>query len=206
MTNILLVDNYDSFTFNLQNQINSIKAVNLTVKRNDEDFLTELKKSQYDGVIIGPGPGRPENEEYFGHNKKIILEYGTCGLPILGVCLGFQGIIHCFGGKLKIAELPMHGKISKLLIFKKSKILTELDNCDIMRYHSIIADLDKSFPAELIQTAFAEDTNSNPINGKELMAIEHKKYPIFGIQFHPESFASHNGNKLIENFIKICQK
>ena len=206
MINILLVDNYDSFTFNLQNQLNSIDSVNLIVKRNNQDFLTDLEKGNYDGVIIGPGPGTAEDEKYFGHNKKIILKYGTKGLPIFGVCLGFQGIIHCFGGKLKVSELPMHGKVSKLTISHKSKILEGLNDCDIMRYHSIIADLEQDFPNELIQTAFAQDNTSNKANGKELMAIQHSRYPIYGVQFHPESFATHNGDKLIKNFIELCKK
>ncbi|KPA17905.1 anthranilate synthase subunit II [Candidatus Magnetomorum sp. HK-1] len=204
---ILLIDNYDSFTFNLQHIIAVNSDVVLTVRRNDYNFLREIEKAKYSGVVIGPGPGSPEDEEYFGLNKKVILEYGTKGLPILGICLGFQGIYSCFGGALKVAKLPIHGKISRLQIIDNGTILCNVPNhIDIMRYHSIMADLDKQKPSCLMLNAYTFQSPSQDINGKELMAIEHRDYPIYGLQFHPESFATEYGKLMTDNFINRCRK
>ncbi len=202
---ILLIDNYDSFTFNLEHLIEETEQVKLTVKRNDEDFLSDLKKDLYDGVVIGPGPGSPEDKNYFGHNNTVILEYGTKGLPILGVCLGFQGIYQAFGGSLKVATLPMHGKTSLLDIKEEGTILKNISNqIKVMRYHSIITDLGEPIPDCFLLNAYTSSPQESiDVNGKELMSIEHKQYPIFGVQFHPESFATEFGKKMIENFLDV---
>lgn len=204
---ILLIDNYDSFTFNLQHLIAMNSDVVLSVKRNDEDFIKDIENGVYAGVVIGPGPGSPEDENYFGFNKKVILDFGTQGLPILGICLGFQGIYNCFGGSLKVAKLPMHGKVSNLQIASDGLILKNIPNgTKIMRYHSILADLDKEIPESLNLIAYTSPNESQKLNGNELMAIEHREHPIYGLQFHPESFATEYGDQVIVNFINKCQE
>lgn len=206
--NLLLVDNYDSFTYNLQHMLLMFPGVELKVKRNDDDLIAAMQQDQYDGVIIGPGPGSPEDDSYFGFNKQIILEYGTSGLPVLGVCLGFQGIYHSFGGSLKISALPMHGKTSLLSVTDKSSTLLQgiADHAEVMRYHSIVADLSKPIPDCLNLVAYAAESDTqSESDTPELMAIEHKVHPIYGVQFHPESFATECGIKIIENFVRICR-
>jgi anthranilate synthase component 2 len=205
-TRILLIDNYDSFTYNLQHLIQIHTDVELTVRRNDEDYLREIQHGEYAGVVIGPGPGSPEEAHYFGHNKQVILDYGTQGLPVLGICLGFQGIYQCFGGTLKVADLPMHGKVSRLQIIDPGCLLQGVSpQAKVMRYHSIIADLTASIPDCFRLTAFTELSQSQSLNGSELMAIEHRDYPIYGLQYHPESFATEHGDLMIKNFIDECQ-
>lgn len=202
---LLLIDNFDSFTYNLQHLLAVIPDVTLTVKRNNEDFIRALETGDYTGVVIGPGPGSPEDDNYFGFNKRVILEFGTQGLPILGVCLGFQGIYHCFGGQLKVARLPMHGKISELQIENHGLILQGIPNgIRVMRYHSIMADLTQAVPDCLELLAYTCASVSQELNGQELMALEHKEYPIYGVQFHPESFATEYGEHIVGNFVKCC--
>lgn len=204
---ILLIDNYDSFTYNLQHLLAVEPRIRLTVKRNDENFIQQLEANDYAGVVIGPGPGSPEDDNYFGFNKQVILDFGIKGLPILGVCLGFQGIYHCFGGKLKVAPLPMHGKVSELQVQKSGALLQGIPSgANVMRYHSIIADLEKIVPDCLELLAFTGTSPSRALNGQELMAVEHKVYPIYGVQFHPESFATEYGVQVIKNFIGQCAK
>lgn len=202
---LLLIDNYDSFTYNLYHLFDQMKDVSITVRRNDENYLSELDNRTYDGVIIGPGPGSPTDEHYFGKCLKVILDYGTKGLPILGVCLGFQGIAYAFGGSLKRSNLPMHGKLSQLRVYKPDNVLTGLeDDITVMRYHSLMIDADESFPDELVVTAEVKETASSvKANGREIMAIEHSDHPIYGVQFHPESFANEGGSTIARNFLDI---
>lgn len=206
---ILLIDNYDSFTCNLQHLIQVHSDVVLTVRRNDQDFLSELERGVYAGVVIGPGPGSPEDPRYFGHNQEVILRFGVQGLPVLGVCLGFQGIYRSFGGCLKVAALPMHGKVSRLDIRESGVLLQNVPSgARVMRYHSIMADLTEPAPDCLHLTAFTcSDSTENSImqNGVELMALEHSDHPIFGLQFHPESFATEFGDRMVRNFLRVCQ-
>ena len=240
---LLLVDNYDSFTFNLKhlfeapqinqkfsngpNEPNEEASIRLSVRHNDDDFLAEVKAGQYDGAIIGPGPGSPEDERYFGFNKQLILDYGTKsptdgGLPILGICLGFQGIYHYFGGKLRVGEHPVHGKASRLAIQSGPEISTPSqtpsqipsllnhipDGASVMRYHSILADLDSApqpDDIEICAYTYQDDSPNSPINYAEPMVLRHRKHPIFGMQFHPESFATQTGQRMAQNFIDICR-
>ncbi|MDM8568456.1 aminodeoxychorismate/anthranilate synthase component II [Thiotrichales bacterium HSG1] len=200
--NILLIDNYDSFTFNLQHLLLTIPNVTLSIKRNDDSFLSELETGKYAGVVISPGPGSAEDKNYFGFNNQVILNFGTQGLPVLGICLGLQGIYHCFGGKLKVSNLPMHGKVSSLKIDDNRLILNDIpDGIQVMRYHSIMADLEQAVPECLCLTAYTYPCKSQQLNGTELMALEHKEHPIYGVQFHPESFATEYGVKIMENFV-----
>ena len=162
---LLLIDNYDSFTYNLSDLISTINGVTLTIRRNDEDFLDELDQGRYDAVVIGSGPGSPMDQEYFGHCLKVIQEYGTRGLPILGVCLGFQGIAHAFGASLKRANLPMHGKRSPLSILKDDSLFFGISEPPmVMRYHSIMIDPDAPLPDDLIFTAEVKDTEESVAN------------------------------------------
>lgn len=206
MLRILLIDNYDSFTFNLKHQLEERDDVALTLVRNDDDFLGDVADGAFDGVIIGPGPGSPEDEAYFGKNRSVILDHGTKGLPILGVCLGFQGIWHAFGGTLKQAAVPVHGKLSKLDIEAPDPILNRVpEGARVMRYHSILADMDAGTPEGLVPTAWAAASNEFAGNGRELMAFYHRDLPIFGVQYHPESFGTDFGARMTGNFCEIAK-
>lgn len=201
---ILLIDNYDSFTFNLMHMLQEDERVALTILRNDADFLPMLDAGEFDGVIISPGPGNPEDAAYFGKNAAMIQQHGTKGLPILGVCLGFQGIYAQFGGKIKQAALPVHGKVSQLDIRVVDPILAGIpDGSHVMRYHSIMADVSDGMPDVLEATAYAVPQDEFADNGPELMALRHKTLPIFGVQFHPESFGTDFGHRMIRNFCDV---
>ncbi len=204
---ILLIDNYDSFTYNLLHLFASIDGVEVEVVRNDEDFLGRLSGGEFDGVIISPGPGDPRDHHYFGENMKVIEGYGLKGMPILGVCLGFQGIAAYFGANLKKAKSPMHGKTSKLKISGSDNLLHGLDDgMEVMRYHSLMIDTDTPLPDEVIFTAEVDrGEDSVELNGIEMMALRHQALPIYGVQFHPESFASEMGDMLANNFVNIIK-
>ncbi|HSX08684.1 MAG TPA: aminodeoxychorismate/anthranilate synthase component II [Candidatus Saccharimonadales bacterium] len=194
---ILIIDNYDSFTFNLYQYCGEIlmkkdKNFLLDVVRNDEITLSEIKKRKYDKILISPGPGDPRDKTYFGICADVITELGK-STPILGICLGMQGIAACFGGNVKRAKKPMHGKVS-ILSHEGKGIFTQLpQDLEVMRYHSLIVEKE-SLPDCLVISASAEDT-------KEIMGLRHKNYPIEGIQFHPESFATEGGKRMLENFL-----
>ncbi len=118
MKEVLLVDNYDSFTNNVSHLVTAAGG-NVTVVRNDDNFLPDLKAGKYDSAIIGPGPGSPDDPQYFGRNHEVITEFGTDGLPILGICLGFQGIAHAFGARLKRAKVPEQKRVIITELFEK---------------------------------------------------------------------------------------
>ncbi len=200
---ILLIDNYDSFTYNLSDLLIQAGA-NVTVRRNDEDFIEAVAAGEFDAVVIGPGPGNPSDGSYFGKNNQIITQFGGKGLPILGVCLGFQGIAVAFGAKLKKANSPMHGKTSFLEITSHDDLFSDVPNgVEVMRYHSLMIDTDSDLPQELSISAEVKNTaDSVKSNGREIMAIRHKNLPIFGVQFHPESFATEAGKQMIKNFLE----
>jgi anthranilate synthase component 2 len=203
---VYIVDNYDSFTYNLYQFIGEIlesgsgsgtvSDFSVVVRRNDEISIEDIKIAHPDRIIISPGPGSPEMEEYFGVCSKVIQEIGP-HTPLLGVCLGMQGIVHAFGGKIKKANLPMHGKISPISHQGVGLFKGIPNHVDVMRYHSLIADED-SFPSEVLEiTARVEKEGS----AKEIMGIKHKEFPIYGIQFHPESFATEGGKEMLRNFL-----
>lgn len=205
MKKILLIDNYDSFVFNLKALCESLEGVSITVMRNDDPFIELLGQNRFDGLIISPGPGSPDDEHYFGQCMRAIKEVGPSRrLPIFGVCLGFQGIAHAFGCTLRRAPLPMHGKVSALKIIEPGVILRDIaDGSRVMRYHSLMIDMRKPFSDELKITAeVAQGERSIIKNGREIMAIEHVKLPIYGVQYHPESFATESGREMIENFVE----
>ena len=194
---ILIIDNYDSFTFNLYQYTGEVliqkrKKFSINVFRNDAITIDKVTKSNYDKIIISPGPGNPADSSYFGLCARVITHLGKT-IPVLGVCLGMQGIGYCFGGKVIPAKKPMHGKSSVidhdgLGIFKNIP-----QKLEVMRYHSLVADIG-TLPDCLKITAFAQDT-------KEIMGLRHKTYPIEGVQFHPESFATEAGKMLLANFL-----
>lgn len=196
--NYLIIDNYDSFTYNLYQDLAKVvrridKGGTIDVVRNDEYTLDQIRAKKYDRIIISPGPGSPEDPAYFGICGEVITKLGV-STPILGVCLGMQGIAYCFGGKIVPAKVPMHGRTSRITHDGKGVFADLPNGLEVMRYHSLIVDKD-SLSAELIVTSTDED-------GGEIMGIRHRNYPIQGVQFHPESFASEGGEKLIENFVR----
>lgn len=205
---VLIIDNYDSFTYNLYQFTGEILSgkqlgpFELQVKRNDEVTLDEVRALNPDRIIISPGPGNPEDEAYFGVCAKVIKELGS-KTPILGVCLGMQGIVHVYGGKIIEAKLPMHGKLSPI-VHNNENVFSEIpQELDIMRYHSLVAE-NASLPKCLALTAYIADGKEFAPKlkpGMEIMGIRHRQFPIFGIQFHPESFASEGGKEMIENFL-----
>ena len=187
----LIIDNYDSFVYNIAQYLGEL-GVNCEVIRNDKITLEQIKQNNYDGIIISPGPGTPEDEKYFGVCSEVIKDMGPT-MPILGVCLGHQGIIHAFGGKVINAKYVRHGKTS-LVKHTNSKLFQDIKNpFRATRYHSLVGDK-TIIPDTLQVTATADDDG-------EIMAIAHKKYLILGVQFHPESIMTENGKKILENFI-----
>lgn len=215
---VYIIDNYDSFTYNLYQFIGEIltsekmrgkiQNFDVVVKRNDEVSIEELKALSPDRIIISPGPGSPDDDAYFGVCADIIRELGKT-VPMMGVCLGMQGMVHVFGGKVVKAPLPMHGKTSPIAHNGEGIFKDIPDQLEIMRYHSLVAE-NESFPEALEVTSsvgdLAEDdfTNLEVIRAGgdfEIMGVRHKEYPIQGIQFHPESFATEGGKDLIRNFL-----
>jgi len=185
---ILLVDNFDSFVYNLYQYLGELDC-DVDVIRNDKFNMGEIIK--YDKIVISPGPGNPDNEQDFGMCRKVI-EMAT--VPILGICLGHQGIISVFGGKVIRAEKPMHGKTSIINhdgegIFKNVK-----NPLRVMRYHSLVGERD-SMPACLKITATAKDGT--------IMAVQHKEKQVYGLQFHPESILAEEGKKILKNFLEV---
>ena len=184
---ILLIDNYDSFTFNLYHYISSFKK-NVDVVRNDKITDKEILKKNYNKIVISPGPGNPNQS---GNCIKIVKSLHK-KIPILGVCLGHQIIGQVFGSKIIQAKKIMHGKTSNIRS-KKIGILKNIPSkFEATRYHSLIVDK-KSFPKDLIITAETKN--------KTIMGLMHKDYNIHGFQFHPESISTKMGMKLIKNFI-----
>jgi len=184
---ILLIDNYDSFTYNLFHYISKIKK-NVEVIRNDKiDSKTVLKK-RYDKIVISPGPGNPNQA---GNCLKIVKEVYK-KIPILGVCLGHQIIGQVFGGKIINAKNLMHGKTSEIKHNKKGLFKNIHNNFEATRYHSLVVDRN-TLPKSLLITAETKN--------KTIMGLMHKEYDIHGFQFHPESISTKVGMKLIKNFI-----
>ena len=188
---IALIDNYDSFTFNLYQYLGEFTEVKIF--RNDEITVEELKKLKPDGIVISPGPGRPEDA---GISIDVIKNFGD-NIPVLGICLGHQAIAAAFGGKVIRANEICHGKSSQIQV-KGNDIFEGISRkLDVMRYHSLIVERG-TLPKEL--EIIAETTNDNII-----MAIKHKTKKIYGLQFHPESVFTPKGKRMIENFVEgIC--
>ena len=189
MSKILLIDNYDSFTYNLYHYVSSFNK-NVDVKRNDRVNSKDIIKNKYKKIIISPGPGNPNQA---GNCLKIVKEFYN-KIPILGVCLGHQIIGQVFGSKVVQAKKLMHGKTSVIKSKKLGVLKGIKSKFTATRYHSLIVDK-ASLSKELIVTA----TTDNNI----IMGLMHNKYQIHGVQFHPESINTKVGMKIIENFVKI---
>ena len=189
---ILLIDNYDSFSYNLYQLIGSVEP-DIKVIRNDAHTIEEIEAMKPEAIILSPGPGKPEDA---GVCIKAI-KYFTGKLPIFGVCLGHQAICEAFGGTVSYAKELMHGKQSKVYQGGTGKLFRGLGpEFKAARYHSLAAEAE-SLPAELKVVAEADDG--------EIMALEHAEYPIFGVQFHPESVMTPDGRKMIENFMEVVR-
>lgn len=186
---ILLIDNYDSFSYNLYQFVGEISA-DIKVVRNDALTLDEIKKLSPSHIIISPGPGRPEN-------AGIIIDVvKNIQVPILGVCLGHQAICAAFGAKITYAKKLMHGKQSEILCENNSPLFKNLPIRFLVgRYHSLVAE-SSTIPADLKITARA-------LNDNEIMAVQHKTLPIYGVQFHPESILTQHGKTILKNFLEV---
>ena len=188
----LIIDNYDSFVYNIAQYLGEL-GVDCDVIRNDKITISEIKQKNYDGIVISPGPGTPDDKKYFGVCSDVIKDIGI-STPILGVCLGHQGIISSFGGKVTNAGCVRHGKTSPVK-HNNSELFKGVKNpFRATRYHSLVGD--KTIIPEILEvTATAEDDG-------EVMAIRHKEYLIEGVQFHPESIMTEDGKKILGNFIR----
>lgn len=186
---ILLIDNYDSFSYNLFQLVGEIEP-DIRVIRNDEMTVEEIKSLKPDHIILSPGPGRPEDA---GVIMEVAKTLGT-QIPVLGVCLGHQAICAAFGATVTYAKELMHGKQSDVKFDMSCPLFAGCpQNAPVARYHSLAADPD-TIPECLKVTALTEDG--------EIMAVQHKEYPIYGVQFHPESIMTPDGKQMLRNFIK----
>lgn len=187
---ILLIDNYDSFSYNLYQLIGEISP-EIKVIRNDEMTINEIEKLSPKRIIISPGYGRPENAGIIVEASKTICRK----IPTLGVCLGHQAICMAYGANITYAKKLMHGKQSLISICGNSNLFKGINsNIPVARYHSLVAE-QKTLPECLEVIAVADDG--------EIMAVQHKKYPIFGVQFHPESIMTPDGKTMLANFINM---
>lgn len=190
---ILLIDNYDSFTYNLYQYIEEL-GEKVVVKRNDAITLEEIKKLNPEGIILSPGPGKPEDA---GLCIPIIQNLHA-NMPILGVCLGHQAIGEAFGATIEVAGKVMHGKTS-LIKHNGSGVFEYLPQpLEVMRYHSLVIKKGTLQPP-LETVALSMDDG-------EIMAIKHMKFPLYGVQFHPESIGTRTGKKIIQNFLAQMRK
>lgn len=189
---ILIIDNYDSFTYNLYQYIGEIYE-DIKVVRNDEITVSDINQMNLEGIILSPGPGVPEKA---GICIEVIKEFAG-KVPILGICLGHQAIGYAYGGKIIRAEVVKHGKTSKVE-HQGDKLFKSISNVfNVMRYHSLVVDKD-TFPEELLVT-------SKSIDDDVIMSIKHKEFEVYGVQFHPESIFTEQGKEIIKNFLEgIC--
>lgn len=189
---VLVIDNYDSFVYNLVQYIGEFGA-KVVVHRNDQVNLEQVKKLKPDRIVISPGPGTPEDKRYFGICAAILQDV-SLNVPTLGVCLGHQGIIYSFGGKIVSAKKLMHGKTCLVKHDKKGIFKGVRNPFTATRYHSLAGDK-RSIPSCLQVTAVALDDG-------EIMGVRHTEYPIEGVQFHPESILCEDGKVVMKNFLK----
>lgn len=185
----LLIDNYDSFSYNLYQLVGEIDP-DIRVIRNDEMSVEEIENLHPGRILLSPGPGRPEDAGITMEVAKVLGEK----IPVLGVCLGHQAICAAFGATITYAKKLMHGKQSNVTLDPLCPLFKGCpENVPVARYHSLAADPD-TLPNDLKVTAVTEDG--------EIMAVQHTKYPIYGVQFHPESILTPNGKTMLKNFIK----
>jgi len=189
---VLIIDNFDSFVYNLAQYAGKLGAEPV-VRRTNEITLRNVKRLKPDRIIISPGPGTPDDPKYFGVSGDVIRQI-SCEVPTLGVCLGHQGIAWAFGGRIIPAKRLMHGKTS-LIRHEPDGIFEDVPNpLQATRYHSLVCEK-KSLPKCLEITA-------ESLDDVEIMGLRHREYPIYGIQFHPESILTPHGITIIRNFIE----
>ena len=192
---ILLVDNYDSFSYNLYQMLGAIRP-DIKVVRNRELSVEEVLGLKPEAIILSPGPGRPSEA---GICEPLVREIGAkqMSIPLLGVCLGHQGICEALGGRVSLAHELMHGRQDKLRLIAPCPLFKELKTeLEAARYHSLIVE-PEGLPQELEITALSREG--------EIMAVQHRMLPIFGLQFHPESILTPEGNKILENFMELTR-
>ena len=189
---VLILDNYDSFVYNLAQYVGEI-ADEVVVKRNDEVNIPAIRKLSPDKIIISPGPGTPADPRYFGICTEILRKVSS-ETPTLGVCLGHQGIVHSFGGRIVKAKRLRHGKTSPIKHDGKGIFRGLRNPFEATRYHSLVADR-RTFPDSLEVSAQSEDD-------REIMGVRHRVFPIEGVQFHTESILTVHGHRIIENFLE----
>ncbi len=205
---ICIIDNYDSFTFNIVHYFESLECSVIVISNDDNDAFSQIERYHPSHIVLSPGPGLPKNSG----NLFSIIEYFFDTIPMLGVCLGHQAIAEVFGSSLILAQSIMHGKTSQILhsgsgLFDKIK-----SPFSAMRYHSWVIDpscFPSCFQIEAIHSSEIEDNlhfDDALAYTYEIMAFRHKEYPLFGVQFHPESIATQFGYALFENFLQIGQK
>jgi anthranilate synthase component 2 len=194
---LVIIDNYDSFTYNLFQMLQAQTSEPVEVHRNDAisfESLVALKPSR---IILSPGPGHPANPGDFGVCADIILRWEELECPVLGVCLGHQGIVHYLGGQVVQAPTIVHGKSSLIHALKPSPLFEGLpEPFQAMRYHSLVA-TDERLPEVL-------DVIARETSGQLIMGIQHKSRPLYGVQFHPESIGTPDGATMLRNFIEKC--
>lgn len=194
---IVILDNFDSFTYNLYQMVQGVSAQPVEVYRNNALSFEELLALKPSGIIISPGPGHPGIPQDFGICKDVLTRYSELSVPVLGVCLGHQGMVHYLGGTVGRAPQIVHGKTSAIEIIVPSPLFEGLPNpFEAMRYHSLVAD-EATLPPEFTITAREAE------NGL-IMAVQHKTWPWFGVQFHPESIGTPCGEALLRNFANQC--
>jgi anthranilate synthase/aminodeoxychorismate synthase-like glutamine amidotransferase len=187
---VLLIDNYDSFSYNLVQLAGSIQP-DIKVVRNDAMTVEEIEALHPDHIILSPGPGYPKDA---GVCEEVVQKLQG-KVPIMGVCLGHQTICEAYGATISHAKELMHGKMSRLSLIKESPIFKGLGNeIDAARYHSLVA-LKETLPEELVVTAVDKEG--------EVMAVQHRELPVYGLQFHPESILTPQGRILMENFLAL---
>lgn len=190
---VLLIDNYDSFSYNVYQLIGSIRE-DIRVIRNDEMTIKEIEEMNPEFIFISPGPGRPEDAGICID----VIKYFAGKIPMMGICLGHQAICTAFGGVVSYAKELMHGKTSITSLDNESIIFKDMESqIKVARYHSLAAKED-TLPECLKITARTDDG--------EIMAVEHKEFPIYGLQFHPESVLTPDGKKILQNFLMNKEK
>ena len=191
MKRVLVIDNYDSFTYNLVQYLGEL-GVDLTVWRNDAFGLADVGALAPDAVVVSPGPCTPTEA---GLSVAVIQRYAP-EIPMLGVCLGHQSMGQAFGARVVRAHIPMHGKTSPITHDERGLFSGLPQNLRVTRYHSLVVE---DLPEELVPTAWTDETDGR----RTLMALRHRDYPMHGVQFHPESIASEGGLQMIGNFLGI---
>jgi len=190
---ILVIDNYDSFTYNLVQYLGELGA-DPEVRRNDEVAVDDIRQLAPDAIVISPGPGTPAMA---GITVDVVRTFGS-STPTLGVCLGHQGIAEAYGGKVVRARQLMHGKTS-MVAHRSTDIFEGIESpFQVMRYHSLTVE-PQSLPDQLEILAWSVDDES------EIHAIRHREHPVWGVQFHPESVMTHHGKAILANFLRLAR-